>query len=56
LYETLRGPIDAAREQFRKDFFAQCSSMVDYLDLELVRTLANDDAELLGTNYPGPMV
>jgi len=56
LYETLRGPIDAAREQFRQDFFARCSSMVDYLDLELVRTLANDDAELLGTNYPGPMV
>jgi hypothetical protein len=56
LYEGLRGPIDAAREQFRKDFFARCPSMVDYLHLELVRTLANDDAELLGANYPGPMV
>ena len=56
LYEALRGPIDAAREQFRQDFFARCPSMVDYLHLELVRTLANDDAELLGTNYPGPMV
>jgi hypothetical protein len=56
LYEALRGPIDAAREQFRKDFFARCPSMLDYLHLELVRTLANDDAELLGTDYPGPMV
>jgi hypothetical protein len=56
LYEALRGPIDVAREQFRKDFFARCPSMVDYLHLELVRTLANDDAELLGTDYPGPMV
>jgi hypothetical protein len=56
LYEALREPIDAAREQFRKDFFARCPSMVDYLHLELVHTLANDDAELLGTNYPGPMV
>jgi hypothetical protein len=56
LYEALRGPIEAAREQFRKDFFARCPSMVDYLHLELVRTLANDDAELLGANYPGPMV
>jgi hypothetical protein len=56
LYASLRGPIDAAREQFRKDFFSRCPSMVDYLHLELVRTLANDDAELLGTDYPGPMV
>jgi hypothetical protein len=30
--------------------------MVDYLHLELIRTLANDDAELLGKDYPGPMV
>jgi hypothetical protein len=29
---------------------------VDYLHLELVRTLANDDVELLGQDYPGPMV
>lgn len=56
LYETLRGPIDAARELFRKDFFAVCPSMVDYLHLELVRTLANDDVELLGKEYPGPLV
>ena len=30
--------------------------MVDYLHLELLRTLANDDADLLGSEYPGPMV
>jgi hypothetical protein len=30
--------------------------MVDYLHLELVRTLANDDPELLGENYPGVIV
>lgn len=56
LYEALRGPIDTARELFRKDFFTSCPSMVDYLHLELVHTLANDDAELLGKDYPGPMV
>jgi hypothetical protein len=56
LYGALQGPIDAAREIYRKDFFATCTSMVDYLHLELVRTLANDDAELLGKHYPGPMV
>ena len=31
-------------------------TMVDYLHLELVRSLANDDAILLGPNYPGPLV
>lgn len=56
LYAALRQPIDAARAAFRKTFFAPCASMVDYLHLELVRTLANDDAELLGRDYPGPMV
>ena len=56
LYEALRHPIDAAREIFRHTFFAPCASMVDYLDLELTRTLANDDADLLGKTYPGPLV
>jgi len=56
LYDTLRTPIDAARTQFRKNFFGACPSMVDYLHLELVRTLANDDAELLGKDYPGRLV
>ena len=55
VYEALRGPIDDARAAFRKDFFEACPSMVDYLHLEIVRTLANDDAELLGKDYPGPM-
>jgi hypothetical protein len=56
LYDALRNPIDAAREAFRAEFFASCSTMVDYLHLELLRILANDDAELLGNDYPGPMV
>jgi len=56
LYDALRKPIDTARETFRHNFFAACSSMVDYLHLELVRTMANDDAELLGKHYPGPML
>jgi hypothetical protein len=56
LYATLREPIDDARAKFREKFFANCPSMVDYLHLELVRTLANDDAEALGKDYPGPMV
>jgi len=56
LYELLRRPIDQARATFHQRFFVPCPSMVDYLHLELVRTLANDDAELLGKDYPGPLV
>jgi hypothetical protein len=55
LYEVLRQPIEAARQTFRDRFFT-CPSMVDYLDLELTRTLANDDPALLGHAYPGPLV
>ena len=56
LYEALRQPIDDARRAFRAQFFAGCSSMVDYLHLELTRTLANDDPDLFGSTYPGPLV
>jgi hypothetical protein len=56
LYSTLKQEIDAAREAFRGTFAGACASMVDYLHLELVRTLANDDARLLGPAYPGPLV
>ena len=56
LYEALRQPIEDARQEFRAQFFAACPSMVDYLHLELTRTLANDDTDLLGSTYPGPLV
>ncbi len=56
IYRALRPSIDTAREQFRERHMAVSSSMVDYLHLELVRSLANDDPILLGPNYPGPLV
>ena len=56
LYTLLRKPIDSARAAFREQFFKPCASMVDYLHLELVRTLGNDDPDLLGKDYPGPLV
>ena len=56
IYEALRKSIDTARETFRNEFFASCTNMVDYLHLELTRTLANDDPDLLGKSYPGPLV
>ena len=56
LYGELETQIEEARRSFRDEFFAQCPSMVDYLHLEMVHTLANDDAELLGKDYPGPLL
>ena len=56
LYKALRLPVDEARQTFRAEFFVPCPSMVDYLHLELTRTLANDDPDLLGSDYPGPLV
>jgi hypothetical protein len=56
LYTSLKPEIDSAREAFRGDFLVTPGAMVDYLHLELVRTLANDDVKLLGSDYPGPLV
>jgi hypothetical protein len=56
LYGGLEEQIEEARKSFRDEFFAPCPSMVDYLHLEMVHTLANDDAELLGKDYPGPLL
>ena len=56
LYSALRERIDAGREEFRERFLRSCPSMLDYLHVELVRTLANDDGTRLGPDYPGPMV
>jgi hypothetical protein len=56
LYAHLSNEIDSARQAFRLQFVTPCASMVDYLNLELVRTLANDDTALLGPEYPGPLV
>ena len=56
LYTSLKTEIDSARETFRRDFMSASGTMVDYLHMELVRTLANDDVQLLGPDYPGPLV
>ena len=55
LYAALKQDIDAARDAFRKEFIEPFPSMPDYLHQELVRTLSNDDALLLGPDYPGPL-
>jgi hypothetical protein len=55
LYRMLHDDIDRARENYRQASFPGCLSMVDYLHLELVQSLANNDLRLLGTSYPGPL-
>jgi hypothetical protein len=54
LYGAFKEPVDAAREKFREKHMVS-PTMVDYLHLELVRSLADDDANLLGPSYPGPL-
>jgi len=56
IYAALQEPIDQAREAYWKQFVAASPTMVDYLHLELVRTLANDDPAWLGGSYPGRLV
>lgn len=56
IYQALGNEIDRARTVFLKDFLSQSPTMVDYLHLELLRSLAHDDDRLLGPDYPGPMV
>jgi len=57
LYSALRSEIDQAREQYRSQFLAgQSKTMVDYLYLELVRSLANEQDQLLGSGFPGRLI
>ncbi len=55
IYAELKQEIDSARGTFEREHLSRCSGMPDYLHLELVRVLANDDASLLGKDYPGPL-
>ena len=56
IYGTLRSEIDAARTEFLQSYLSKSATMVDYLHLEIMRSLANEDERLLGSDYPGPMV
>ena len=54
LYSRLKTPIDEARESYLREF--RNGEFADYLHLEIVRSLAGDDATILGSDYPGPLV
>ena len=56
LYSALSEPIDSARDAFRRDYLSASPTMVDYLYLEIVRGLAQDDDRQLGPNFPGALI
>jgi hypothetical protein len=55
LYGWLKPQIDAARRAFEERFLRNGAHTADYLHSELLRVLANDDATMLGPEYPGPL-
>ena len=55
LYASLSGPIDRAREDYRANLLGRYRRLPDYLHREILSALANDQPELLGPDYPGPL-
>ncbi len=51
LYTSCARSIDSARERYRKTY----PDLPDFLHREIVRTLAHDQLDLLGPDYPGPL-
>jgi hypothetical protein len=56
IYLRLKGEIDEARERYMSQFLDGQPHMRDYLHGELVETLAIDNPQLMGPDYPGPLV
>lgn len=56
IYKNLEVPLTSARQAFDERFMKQSGTMVDYLHLEVVRSLAAGDEAVLGTGYPGRLV
>ncbi len=55
IYSAFRRSIDAARHEYERSFMSQSPTMVDYLHLELIRSLARENSQLMGQSYPGPL-
>jgi hypothetical protein len=56
LYGALKTVLDAARSAYTEQFLTPVNGIPDYLHHEVVKVLANNDAKLLGSQYPGPLV
>lgn len=55
IYGVLRSKIDSARQEFEREYLQSSPGMTDYLHEELIRTLANNDVEAMGAEYPGAL-
>ena len=55
LYGSLGTVLDLARRVYAEQFLTPMNGVPDYLHREVVRVLANNDATLLGPQYPGPL-
>jgi hypothetical protein len=51
LYDRLKEDIDKSRSTYQKRYGNTVAASVDYLSNELIRSLAEDDASLLGPNF-----
>ena len=51
LYDRLKDDIDKSRATFKKRYGNTAAASVDYLQAELVRSLAEDDITLMGANF-----
>jgi len=53
LYDRLKDDIDKSRASYNRRYGSSPAASVDYFTKELVRILADNDASLLGANFPG---
>ena len=51
LYDRLKEDIDKSRATFKKRYGNTAAASVDYLQAELVRSLAEDDISIMGANF-----
>jgi hypothetical protein len=52
LYDRLKEDIDKSRSTYQKRYGATVAGAADYFSQELIRSLAEDDVSLLGSNFP----
>jgi hypothetical protein len=52
LYDRLKEDIDKSRSTYQKRYGATVAGPADYFSQELIRSLAEDDVSLLGSNFP----
>ncbi|OFW32694.1 MAG: hypothetical protein A3J28_14860 [Acidobacteria bacterium RIFCSPLOWO2_12_FULL_60_22] len=55
LYRSLKEDIDKTRETYQKKYGQTAARSFDYFHYELVTKLAENDPEVLGSDYPGPV-